>query len=104
MNRKLLVFITAVSLLLVAPATASAAQFYAAGVLELTDTEVTVAYNQGVLYVNGGEGLTLEIVSLTGKKVIEEQIESPAQKFELNIPKGCYIVKVGNIVRKISVR
>ena len=35
---------------------------------------------------------------------MEEQIASPAQKFELNIPKGCYIVKVGNVVRKISVR
>lgn len=66
--------------------------------------EVSVTYTQGYLYVNDAEGKTLEIVSLTGRKVMEEQINSPAQKIELSIPKGCYIVKVGSVVRKISVR
>ena len=66
--------------------------------------EVSITYTQGSLDVNDAEGETLEIVSLTGRKVMEEQINSPAQKIELNIPKGCYIVKVGSVVRKISVR
>ena len=69
-----------------------------------TWAEVSVTYTQGYLYVNDAEGKTLEIVSLTGRKVREEQINSPAQKIELSIPKGCYIVKVGSVVRKISVR
>ena len=60
-----------------------------------TWAEVSVTYTQGYLYVNDAEGKTLEIVSLTGRKVMEEQINSPAQKIELSIPKGCYIVKVG---------
>ena len=46
----------------------------------------------------------LEVVSLTGRRLLEQQIDSPAQKIELNIPKGCYIVKVGSVVRKIAVR
>ena len=29
---------------------------------------------------------------------------SPEQKIELNIPKGCYIVKVGKVVRRVYVR
>ena len=69
-----------------------------------TWAEVSVTYTQGYLYVNDAEDKTLEIVSLTGRKVMEEQINSPAQKIELSIPKGCYIVKVGSVVRKISVR
>ena len=69
-----------------------------------TWAEVSVTYTQGYLYVNDAAGKTLEIVSLTGRKVMEEQINSPAQKIELSIPKGCYIVKVGSVVRKISVR
>lgn len=64
----------------------------------------TITYSEGTLLVVGAEGSTLEVVSLTGKRVMEEQINSPAQKIELNIPKGCYIVKVGNVVRKVSVR
>lgn len=104
MMRKLLHISAILALLLVSPVSASAALNYEAGVLEYRDLEPSVIYAQGILYVNGGEGKTLEVISLTGRKVMEEQIDSPAQKFELNIPKGCYIVKVGNVVRKISVR
>ena len=104
MMRKLLHISAILALLLVSPVSASAAPNYEAGVLEYRDLEPSVTYAQGILYVNGGEGKTLEFISLTGRKVMEEQIDSPAQKFELNIPKGCYIVKVGNVVRKISVR
>lgn len=104
MMRKLLHISAILALLLVSPVSASAAPNYEAGVLEYRDLEPSVTYAQGILYVNGGEGKTLEVISLTGRKVMEEQIDSPAQKFELNIPKGCYIVKVGNVVRKISVR
>ena len=102
--RKLLHISAILALLLVSPVSASAAPNYEAGVLEYRDLEPSVTYAQGILYVNGGEGKTLEVISLTGRKVMEEQIDSPAQKFELNIPKGCYIVKVGKVVRKISVR
>ena len=104
MMRKLLHISAILALLLVAPVSASADPVYEAGVLEYQDIEPTITYTQGVLYINGAEGKTLEIVSLIGRKVMEKQIDSPAQKFELNIPKGCYIVKVGNVVRKISVR
>lgn len=76
---------------------------YAAGVVDLQDMEVTISFSQGSIYVSGGEGMILEVVSLTGKKVMEQQIDSPSQKFELNIPKGCYIVKVGKVVRKVSI-
>ena len=68
------------------------------------DTDVSISYSEGVLYVNGAENRQLEIVSLTGKRVSQSHIDSPAQKIELSLPKGCYIVKIGDVVRKISVR
>ena len=52
----------------------------------------------------GANGLTLEVVSLTGRHVASFKIESPAQRVELNIPKGCYILKIGKVVRKVTVR
>ena len=88
-----------------APMDVCAAPVYMAGVMELApDSEPTITYSDGALYINGAEGETLEVISLTGKKVHTEIIESPAQKIELNIPKGCYIVKVGKVVRKVSIR
>lgn len=106
MKRSLLVLSAVLSFALLAPATASASVFwnYNAGILESQDGAITISFSQGALYVTGGEGMTLEVVSLTGNKVMEQPIDSPAQKFELNIPKGCYIVKVGKVVRKVSIR
>jgi len=63
-----------------------------------------ISYSDGFLLVNGAEGEVLEVTALTGKKVFTARIDSPAQKIELNVAKGCYIVKVGKLVRKISVR
>ena len=78
---------------------------YMAGVMEISvDSEPVISYTEGILTVTGAEGQTMEVVSLTGKKVMSLTIESPAQKIELNIPKGCYIVKVGKVVRKVSIR
>jgi len=31
-------------------------------------------------------------------------VEGQDKRFDLNLPKGCYIVKVGKVVRKISIK
>ena len=105
MKRFLLVLSITLTSVMLFPASANASAIwnYAAGVMEYQDMEITISYAQGSLCVKGGEGLMLEVISLTGKKVFEQQVDSPAQKFELNIPKGCYIVKVGKVVRKVSI-
>ena len=72
--------------------------------MPLSAFAASISYAKGILSVTGAEGQVLEVVSLTGKRVMEERISSPAQQIELNIPKGCYIVKVGDVVRKVSVR
>ena len=104
MMRRILVLLSILTLSMSAPLTADANQVYVAGVMDAQDSEITISYAQGVLYVTGGEGKTVEVVSLTGKKVTEMPVENPVQKFQLDVPKGCYIVKVGSVVRKISVR
>lgn len=104
MVRFILLLMTILTLSFSAPATASAAFFYESGLLAIPESDVTITYTQGVLYISGGEGKVLEVVSLTGRRMLELQLDSPAQKIELNVPKGCYIVKVGSVVRKIAVR
>ena len=46
----------------------------------------------------------MEVFNLTGAKVATVRIDSADKTFALNLPKGCYLVKVGKIVRKISVQ
>lgn len=66
---------------------------------------VVINVNQSTLTVTGASGMTLEVVSLTGRPVASIKIESPSQRVELNnIPKGCYILKIGKVVRKVTIR
>lgn len=105
MTKRLLIISITMVLLCLVPVAVHAAPAYLAGVMEMApEQDVVITFNDGILSVTGAEGQTLEIVSLTGKKIMDVKVESPAQKIELNIPKGCYIVKVGKVVRKVSVR
>lgn len=76
------------------------------GVAEQVEQEKTVSINVegNTVYVNGAGGMTLEVVSITGRQVATYKVESPVQRIELNIPKGCYILKIGKVVRKVTVR
>jgi len=75
----------------------------APGIEQVMDDDVNMTVNGQIVTVTGAQGETLEVVSLTGRRVMTVKIESPAQKVELNIPKGCYILKVGKVVRKVSI-
>ncbi len=54
--------------------------------------------------VSGANGETMKIFNIAGVCVKSIKIEGDEKQFNLNLPKGCYIVKIGKFVRKISVR
>lgn len=68
------------------------------------ERNVALSIENSVVRVNGATGMTLEVVSLTGRPVSNVRIDSPAQRIELNLPKGCYILKVGKVVRKVTLK
>ena len=41
---------------------------------------------------------------VTGMKVMNIRVDGSDKSYHLNLPQGCYIVKVGNVVRKIALR
>lgn len=72
--------------------------------VEQIESEVTMVVEGNTVTVNGAEGLVLEIISLTGRKVAQYEINSPSQRIELNLTKGCYVFKIGKVVRKVAIR
>ena len=102
MKKQLLLTIFAGLLTVVAPLTALADEMEPAAV-EQAESQVGISVSGQTAYVTGAQGETLEVVSLTGRLVMTAKIDSPNQRVELNIPKGCYILKVGKVVRKIQV-
>lgn len=103
MRRNLLICLLAIMAMVVLPGQMLAIDMAPAAV-EQGDESVSIGIDGQVVTVSGAQGKTLEIVSLTGKVIKTIAIESPSQRIELNIPKGCYILKVGKVVRKVSVR
>ena len=65
---------------------------------------VTLNVNGSKVHVTGAEGETLEVYNLTGVKVATIRIDSNDKSMMLNLQRGCYILKVGKVVRKISIR
>jgi hypothetical protein len=69
------------------------------------ESGVTISMKGNILQLqNATVGEKLEILSIVGVRVFQKKIESTNQEFELDLPKGYYIVKIGTVVRKISVK
>ena len=90
-------------MLLAWPVSIMASEPEQASVEQTIEDDITITVNGQWVVINGAQGKTLEVVSLTGRRVMTTKIESPAQRVELNVPKGCYILKIGKVVRKVTV-
>ena len=104
MTKRLLILSLAASMMLSVPVFVKAAETEMLQTEQTLDDDITISVNGQWVTVTGAQGLTLEVVSLTGRQIKTIKIETPAQRIELNIPKGCYILKIGKVVRKVAVR
>lgn len=104
MKKRLLIFTFAMSMMLAVPASLKATEAEMPVAEQQTiDEDITITVNGQWVVINGAQGQTLEVVSLTGRRVMTVKIDSPAQRIELNVPKGCYILKIGKVVRKVTI-
>ena len=72
--------------------------------IETEMSAVTLSVSGSKVHISGAEGETLEVYNLTGVKVATIRIDSNDKTLSLNLQRGCYILKVGKVVRKISIR
>lgn len=97
------IFIIALTLAMAFAAFSLYAQAEREGI-EVSVSGITLSISGGNVHIVGASGEVMEIFNLTGTKVATIRIDSADKTFALNLPKGCYLVKVGKIVRKISVQ
>ncbi|MGN0233362.1 MAG: T9SS type A sorting domain-containing protein [Bacteroidaceae bacterium] len=72
--------------------------------IETTTSGVTVTVNGNVVRISGAAGEVMKVFNLTGAEVATIRIEGSEKTVTLSIPKGCYLLKVGKLVRKIYIR
>ena len=64
---------------------------------------VTLTIQEGKAHITNAEGKTLEIYNLTGVRVARIRIDSNDKQIPLNLTRGCYIMKVDKVVRKVTI-
>jgi len=75
--------------------------------IEIIDNDyqnISISVSASTIHVTGASGQTLYIYNVAGVRVMSIKIEGADRYYELNIPKGCYIAKVGKVVKKISIK
>ena len=66
-------------------------------------SSIGIYFSGTTLRVTGASGYTLNVYSITGSRVMCQKIDGDDKSWNLNLLHGVYIVKVGNVVRKISI-
>ncbi|MCM1371752.1 MAG: T9SS type A sorting domain-containing protein [Bacteroides sp.] len=64
---------------------------------------VTLTVRDGKVHVTNAEGKNLEIYNITGVRVSLIRIDNNDKQINLNLARGCYILKVGKVVRKVTI-
>ncbi len=104
MTKRLLIFSFIATLTLMASQAMYASEAEMPALEQTIDEDINITISGQTVTISGAQGQTLEVISLTGRRVMAAKIESPAQRIDLNVPKGCYILKIGKVVRKVTVR
>ena len=102
MARFLLTFAFTATLLLCVPAVSKANT--AIEVIENDFEDVAISVKSSTVYVKNANGEMLYVYNVAGVRVVSIKVDGQDRHYDLNLPKGCYIVKVGKTVRKISIK
>ena len=100
--KRLLVYAFSMAMLMIPASMLRASEMADFAIEQTIEEDINIAINGQTVTISGAQGQTLEVISLTGRKLMTVRIDSPAQRIELNVPKGCYILKIGKFVRKVS--
>jgi hypothetical protein len=65
-------------------------------------SEVSISLRGNQLRVTNADGQTVEVYNITGVKVFVHRVEGDDRTFTLSAERGIYIVKVGKLVRRVT--
>lgn len=90
--------------LMAAPITATSFFLDPAPAAQVDGPSITISVEGRTVIVTSAQGKVLQVISLTGNILESYNIESPNERVNLNLTKGCYILKVDKVVRKVSIQ
>lgn len=97
-------YIILLFLVTVCPCSVQAAEVWEEGGVEAELEAVQLTISGAQIRVCNAAGQQLEIYDLSGVRVGTVKIDSDDKTFQLHLQRGYYFVKLGKIVRKVSIR
>ncbi|OJV35364.1 MAG: hypothetical protein BGO33_08840 [Bacteroidia bacterium 43-41] len=67
------------------------------------ETKIKVAENRLIIENLPKDGV-LEVFSIVGVKVYTRKVKAGTNEYQLDLPKGYYIVRIGDLVKKILLK
>ena len=71
---------------------------------DLQPTAANITVNGGSIRVSGANGKIMYVYNLAGVRIHSIKVEGADRTYDLNLSKGCYIIKVGTTVHKVSLK
>lgn len=102
MARKLFIIPLFVILLFGFPSTSRSAT--AIEIMKYDAQEITITVKASTIHVTGANGEMLHVYNVAGVRIMSIKVDGIDKYYELNLPKGCYIVKVGKTAKKIFIK
>jgi len=102
MNKNILLLILTVITSFCVPEISVAEPYRYVEINDFQDVNISVTGSN--VHITGANGQTLFVYNVAGVCVASFRIEGADKHYELNLQRGCYILKIGNTVRKISLR
>lgn len=96
------IWIIAISMLLLG-AVPSIAHMQMDEPIEAELEAITLTIQDNRAHITNADGKTLEIYNLTGVRVARIRIDGNDKQITLNLTRGCYIMKVDKVVRKVTI-
>lgn len=72
--------------------------------VSMEQAETVITAKGRTVRVQNGQGENLRIFNITGVEIATMPVDSQDKTFTLNLGRGCYIIQVGNTVRKITIQ
>lgn len=70
--------------------------------LEQEFQSISISVYDNILHITGANNQMVYIYNVAGVRIMSFRVEGNDRRYELNLSKGIYIVKVGKTVRKVS--
>ena len=73
-------------------------------IIEQEFQSISVTVVGSIMHVTGANGQILQVYNVAGVCVMTLKVDGNDKRYDLNLPKGYYIVKVGKAVKKFPIK